>query len=59
MFGIFKKKSEKEKLIILYKKKQEQAYKLSRVNRAKSDQMVKEASEILKKIDIIDKKDKS
>jgi len=59
MFGIFKKKSEKEKLIILYKKKQEQAYKLSRVNRAKSDQMVKEASEILEKIDIIDKKDKS
>ena len=59
MFGIFKKKSEKEKLLILYKKKQEQAYRLSKVNRAQSDQMVQEASEILEKIDLIEKKEKS
>ena len=53
MFGIFRKKSEKEKLMIIYKKKKEQAFILSKTNRIKSDELEKEAYEILIKIDSI------
>ena len=56
MFGLFKKKSEKEKLTKLYKKIKEQAYVLSKTNRRESDKLEKEASDILDKIDDIDKK---
>ena len=51
MFGIFKRKSEKQKLIELYNKKKEQAFRLSRTNRKEGDRMEKEANEILNKID--------
>jgi hypothetical protein len=51
MFGLFKKKSEKDKLEELYRKKKEQAFRLSRTNRKEGDRMEKEASEILNKID--------
>ena len=54
MFGIFKKKTEKEKLLILYKKRKEEAYKLSSIDRRRSDQKEKEASNILDQIDKID-----
>ena len=56
MFGLFKKKSEKEKLTELYKKIKEQAYILSKTNRKESDKLEKEASDILEKLDDIDKK---
>ena len=51
MFGIFKRKSEKQKLIELYNKKKEQAFRLSRTNRKEGDRLEKEANDILNKID--------
>ena len=51
MFGLFKKKTEKEKLTSLYKKKKEQAFHLSKINRKESDKLEKEANDILLKID--------
>ena len=53
MFGLFKKKSEKDKLIELYNKKKEQAFKLSRTDRKESDRLEKEANDILNQIDKI------
>lgn len=51
MFGIFKKKSELEKLQERYKKALEESYKLSHTNRAASDQKAVEADNILKEIE--------
>lgn len=51
MFGIFKKKSEKEKLQEQYKKLLEESYKLSHSNRAASDQKAAEADAVLRKIE--------
>jgi hypothetical protein len=51
MFGLFKKKSEKEKLQELYAKKMEEAYKLSHTNRTQSDFLMTEAEAIAKKIE--------
>ena len=51
MFGLFKKKSEKDKLIELYNKKKEQAFKVSRSNRKESDRLEKEANDILIELD--------
>ena len=59
MFGLFKKKSQKEKLIEIYKKIKEQAYVLSKTNRKESDKLEKEANDILEKIDDIDKNNTS
>ncbi len=56
MFGIFKKKSEKEKLLSKYNKLLKESYELSNSNRKKSDSKMLEANEILKKIDAINKK---
>ena len=53
MFGLFKKKSEKERLVELYRKKKEMAFKLSKTNRKESDRLEKEADDILNKIDLI------
>ena len=55
MFGLFKKKSEREKLIADYKKLKEQAFILSKTNRSESDRLEKEAHDISLKIDLIDK----
>ena len=55
MFGIFKKKSEREKLLADYKKLKEQAFILSKTNRSESDRLEKEAHDISIKIDLIDK----
>ena len=55
MFGIFKKKSQKDKLLALYNKKKEQAFKLSKHDRRKSDEKEMEASEILKALDELEK----
>ena len=50
MFGIFKKKTQKEKLLVLYKRKKEEAFNLSKFNRKKSDEKEKEANDILAEI---------
>ncbi|MBB6324945.1 transcription elongation GreA/GreB family factor [Algoriphagus iocasae] len=50
MFGLFKKKSEMELLQEKYKKLQEEAYKLSTVNRTASDKKQAEAEEVLDQI---------
>ena len=47
MFGLFKKKSKKEKLLDKYNKIKEQAFKMSRINRKESDKLEKEANDIL------------
>ena len=48
--GFFSWKSKKEKLNEQYKKKLEQAYKMSTSNRTESDRLTKEANEILEEI---------
>ncbi|WP_299056544.1 Lacal_2735 family protein [uncultured Polaribacter sp.] len=53
MFGLFKKKSELEKLQLSYKKIMEEAFKLQSVNRTESDKKYLEADNILKKIDAL------
>ncbi|MEN1784962.1 MAG: Lacal_2735 family protein [Bacteroidota bacterium] len=50
MFGIFKKKSELEKLQDHYKKLMKEAFDLSKTNRSASDAKYAEADEIQKKI---------
>ncbi|SNR35346.1 Lacal_2735 family protein [Lutibacter flavus] len=50
MFGIFKKKSKKEKLQSQYEQLLKEAYKLSKINRKMSDQKNFEAAEIMKQI---------
>tara|TARA_Y100001978_G_scaffold185598_1_gene184722 strand:- start:170 stop:337 length:168 start_codon:yes stop_codon:yes gene_type:complete len=47
MFGIFKKKSEKEKLQIKYQQIKEKAFKMSKINRKESDKLESEAQKIL------------
>lgn len=51
MFGLFKKKSPIEILDLKYKKVLEEAFKLSKVNRAESDKKYQEADEIAKQIE--------
>ena len=55
MFGLFKKKSEKDKLEELYRKKKEQAFRMSRTNRKEGDRLEMEANDILTKIDKLNK----
>ncbi len=55
MFGIFKKKTEVEKLQIKYKALLKEAYDLSKINRSKSDQKTFEAEEVYKQIEILNK----
>ena len=47
MFGIFKKKSEKEKLQVKYQQLKEKAFKMSKINRKESDKLESEAQKIL------------
>lgn len=54
MFGLFKKKPEKEKLLEQYKKLLKDAHELSSKDRKASDQKQFEANEILKKIDALE-----
>lgn len=53
MFGLFKKKTQKEKYNDEYKRLMKQAYELSTTNRTLSDQKTFEANEILKKIEML------
>ncbi len=51
--GLFKRKSEKEKLQDKYAKLMAEAHKLSTTNRKLSDEKVAEAEEVMKKIDAL------
>ena len=51
MFGLFKKKSEKDKLRSQYEKLLKEAHSLSTINRKMSDQKAFEADEVMKKIE--------
>lgn len=57
MFGLFKKKSEKEILLKKYNTLTEEAYKLSHTDRTASDKKTKEANDILERIKIIESKE--
>lgn len=59
MFGLFKKKSEKERLLKKYNTLTEEAYKLSHSNRAASDAKTKEANDILDKIKALEAQENS
>ncbi|WP_405291914.1 Lacal_2735 family protein [Algibacter sp. Ld11] len=50
MFGLFKSKSEKDKLQNQYEKLMKEAHTLSTSNRKMSDEKVYEAEEIMKKL---------
>ena len=54
MFGIFKKKTEVEKLQDSYKKKMKEGYDLKSIDRSASDQKYVEADQILKKIELLE-----
>ena len=56
MFGLFKRKTELEKLEIKYKALLKEAYQLSKINRSKSDQKTFEAEEVFKQIEILKEK---
>ncbi|MGB0777740.1 MAG: Lacal_2735 family protein [Flavobacteriaceae bacterium] len=51
MFGLFKKKSEKEKLHDQYNKLMKEAHELSKINRKQSDQKVYEAEQVMQKLE--------
>ncbi|MFT5238611.1 MAG: hypothetical protein ACI840_000609 [Ulvibacter sp.] len=51
MFGLFKKKSEKETLQTQYEKLLKEAHSLSTTNRKMSDQKVFEAEEVMKRLE--------
>ena len=53
MFGLFKKKSEREKLQDRYARLMEEAYNLSSTNRKLSDDKVYEAEELMKRIETL------
>ncbi|MCU0445515.1 MAG: Lacal_2735 family protein [Microscillaceae bacterium] len=53
MFGLFKKKTEIEKLSEQYAQLMQEAHKLWQSNRAAGDRKVAEAEEVLKKIDVL------
>jgi hypothetical protein len=51
MFGLFKKKSEKEKLQEQYEKLMKEAHSLSTSNRKLSDDKIYEAEEVMKQLE--------
>jgi len=56
MFNFFKKKTKMQKLKDKYKKLIEEAYNLSKYNRAKSDAKTAEANRVLSEIEMIENK---
>lgn len=51
MFGLFKKKTEKQKLYAEYDKLMKEAYELSKFNRSASDAKYVKADEIMKQLE--------
>jgi hypothetical protein len=56
MFGLFKKKTQREVLLQRYKKLMKESHSLSTTDRVKSDQKFAEAEELMNKLDILEKK---
>ena len=56
MCGLFKKKTEVEKLQSKYEALLKEAFELSKINRSKSDQKTFEADEVYKQIEILSQK---
>ena len=56
MFGLFKKKSDIDKLQDSYKKLMKEAYKLQSINRSDSDKKYQEADNVLKIIEALQAK---
>ncbi len=54
MFGLFKKKTEKEKLQEQYQKLMKESFELSTQNRSKSDAKAAEADAVMKQIEALD-----
>ena len=48
---LFRRKSKKEKLQKEYRQKLAEAHKMSAINRAKSDQLIYEAEQLIKQIE--------
>ena len=55
MFGLFKKKSELDKLQDKYKTLLEESFKLSTINRSESDKKQAEAQAVLDQIEALNK----
>ena len=55
MFGLFKKKSERQKLQELHKRLLEEAYRLSHSNRQASDLKAVEAHEVMMRLEALPK----
>ena len=55
MFGLFNKKSQKEKLQEKYQKLTQEAFTLSKTNRAASDEKYAEAEQVQKEIEALDR----
>ncbi len=55
MLGLFKKKSEKDKLYDKYEKLMAQSHALSKTNRIESDKKFAEAERLMKEIDALEK----
>jgi len=55
MFGLFKKKTEREVLLERYKKLMEESHSLSTTDRRKSDQKFAEAEELMNQVDTLEK----
>lgn len=53
MFGIFKKKSEREILMAKYDDLMKEAFELSRTNRVASDAKTAEAAQVMSQIDTL------
>jgi uncharacterized protein Yka (UPF0111/DUF47 family) len=58
MFGLFKKKSEIDKLYDQYEKLTKQAHSLSHQDRTAGDAKLAEAEEVMKKIEALENKAK-
>lgn len=56
MFGLFKKKTEVEKLQEKYQKLMKEAFDLSKINRSESDNKYAEADEVQKQIEKLSEK---
>lgn len=57
MFGIFKRKTAREKLLDKYNDLKAKAFKASKTNRKESDRLEFEANEVLKQIDTLNNSD--
>ncbi len=56
LFGLFKRKTEREKLLEQHKKLLEESFKLSKVNRRLSDEKATEADSLMKTIESMPEK---